>query len=718
MGVNPELQFSKDGRIAASKSPAEIQLWNVTSGTKFAVIAPGPITQWALRPDGRMVALVVEGHLSLVDPTSRAAPIKVTLPANVDRVDWRADGKVLFATRTQETSVIDLSGAVTATIAAVSGPNGISADGRFLFSRDGAMWDVASNQSKWKSANPSASVAFSADSQSVGLATGQAIGVYDSTTGKPRWEFSSKGNLGSEIAVSPDGTSVAVYDEGEIGERGYEGRGMALWNRGKRMKVWQAAEANQSRPAFSPDGKVLGFIGGDNGVELRLVDARTGARTKQVKTASDVRAEAPHWSADGRTILQPATNGLDVFDVAKGDRKLIGKSTVEVTPFGVSGGAVYHDAVFSPDDGALLIVAEQLGRSIATIVDLKTGMPRDTLEGRTFHSAQWNAPSGLIAIDGALGVTLWDGHSKTQKLIDGGQGDTVREVVFSPNGSMLATLRSPNKEVALWDPKTGARLRALTVTGNAVVTEDGAQDYTVIEGMTFNADGSRIAVKARLTSGGSEQATHIAIYDTANGSLIRTLHAQRHYAYATSWGRGNELHFTPEGKGIVSIDPSGRVDLWNTATDDPPIALIEKATPGPSTLSETGEVLLMGTPNVDVWDLRTRTLTREIRGDGGPIVGARLAHNGGAMAVTHLDRIELHRQTDRAYLTLRVAPVTASPGIGIVSDNGAFTGPNTAAATLRVRDGAETEVRNIRPNELGALTRPTLALDFIAGCPE
>ena len=32
------------------------------------------------------------------------------------------------------------------TIAAVSAPGAISPDGRFLFSRDGAMWDVAANQ--------------------------------------------------------------------------------------------------------------------------------------------------------------------------------------------------------------------------------------------------------------------------------------------------------------------------------------------------------------------------------------------------------------------------------------------------------------------------------------------------------------------------------------------------------------------------------------------
>jgi len=491
---------------------------------------------------------------------------------------------------------------------------------------------------------------------------------------------------------------------------------MALWYRGKRTRLWQSADAVPTvRPSFSPDGKTLAFVASGNGSEIKIADARTGARVAQSKNnMGDVRPETPRWSADGRTILQAGNSGLIVFDTTKGSRTVVGKSATEVVA------TVHHDAVWSPDDGAILIIADQASRSIATIVDMKTGMPRETLDGRAgspvarrFRSAEWNAATNLIAIARNDGVALWDGRAKEPlRVVDNTDGESdERQFAFSPQGNLLATLATSNKEVRLWDPKTGVRLRALSVAGNGT-SADGAPDTGVIDGIAFSADGTRIALSAALTSG-SEQATHIAIFDAATGALVRTLHAPRPYQYGYKNGKWGMLHFTPQGRGIVSIEGSGRVELWNTATDDPPLMLIEKATPGPTTLAEGGNLLLMGSPALDVWDLRTRTLTRELRADGSTIERARMSKGGSAVAVTRVDHVDLHRLTDRAYVTLRVVP----SGVLIVADNGAFSGSSSATTPLRVRDGAELEVRSLRANEITSLSRPSVGLDFVAGCP-
>lgn len=720
----PELQFSKDGRVAAARpSPLEIQIWNVTSGTKVAVIAPvTPISRWALRPDGRMVAIVSDGRLSLVDVTSRAAPTKVSLPANVERVDWRSDGKALFASRAEQTDIVDTAGTVTASLMAVATVGGISADGRWLFSREGAMWDVRANQSRWKAPAPPQSVAFSDDGASVAFATtGQAVTVADASSGNKRYEVSTKGPHGGEIALSPDAQSVAVYDNGESGENGMIGRGMQLWFRGKKTRLWQSAEAiPQVRPSFSPDGKLFAFVISGSGSEVKIADARTGGRARQSKNMAEVRPETPRWSDDSRTLLAPGTgvNGLLAFDLTRGERKVIGKPSSDLGP-----PTNYHDAVWSPDDSAILILADQGARSFATVVDLKTGTARETIDGRAgspvgrrFRSAEWNAATGLIAIARSDGVALWDGRAKQPlRVVDTGEGEDERLVAFSPQGNLLATLGSPNKEVRIWDPKTGTRLRVLSVAGFGTSNEGGAPENGVIEAMAFSADGTRIALSALVTSG-SEQASHIAIFDTTSGALVRTLHAPRHYNYGSAYGKSGSVHFTPQGKGIVSVDTSGRVDLWNTATDDPPTPLLEKATPGPSTLADAGNLLLMGTPALDVWDLRTRTLTRELRGDSTTIERARMSKSGSAVLVTRVDRVDLYRLTDRSYLTLRMGP-SVTPSVVIVADNGAFSGGAAATSQLRVRDGAELEVRSLRPNEVAALNRPSIALDFVAGCP-
>jgi WD40 repeat protein len=711
-----ELQFSKDGRVAAARSsPLEIQIWNVTSASRVANVVPAtPISRWALRPDGRMVAIVSEGRLSLVDVTSRGAPITVAVPANVERVEWRADGKALFVSRGEQTDIVDVAGAVTASIAAAAAPGGISPDGRWLFSREGAMWDVRANQSRWNATAHPSSVAFSDDGQSIAFATnGQAIKVLDAASGNKRWEVSTKGTHGSDLALSADGQSVAVFDNGESGDQGMVGNGMALWYRGKRARLAQSKEAMPLRPTFSPDGKLLAFLASGNGPELKIADARTGARATQAKTVGDLRPEPPRWSADGRTLLSPSTSGLVVIEASKGTRKVVGKSSAEPT------GVIYHDAVWSPDDSAILIIADQGARSVATIVDLKTGTARETMDGRAgspvarrFRSAEWNGATGMIALARADGIALWDGRAKAPlRVIDTGDGEPDdRQIAFSPQGHLLASLASPNKEVRLWDPKTGARVRVLTVPGNGTGDDGASADTAVIEGMAFSADGARIALSSLVTSG-SEQSAHIAIVDTANGTILRTLHAPRHNGYG--YGKTSGVHFTPQGRGIVSIDGTGHVDLWNTATDDPPTSLIEKATHGPSALADSGNLLLLGTPVLDVWDLRTRTLARQLWGDT-TIERARVSKVSGAIAITRVDRVDLHRPSDRASLMVRVTP---SQGVAIVADNGVFSGPSSALGQLRVRDGSDLEVRSLRPNEITTLNRPSVALDFVAGCP-
>lgn len=720
-----ELQPSRDGRILGARGSArEVQLWNIASGNKVGVIAwKTPIVKWSLRPDGHGLASVADGKLWLKDfdrggLDKSGLGAAVALPGgDVERMDWSTDGKTLFVVRGGQTDLVDgKAGTVTASIAAVATSGGVSGDGRWLVARDGAVWDVKANKSKWKIPAIPSSAAFSDNGDTLAVATGdKAISVLDAATGAKRFELSTTGRREGEISISPDGKSVSAYDSGEYKYPRNEqvDTGIALWFKGKRVRIAKASESAPTRASFSPDGKSIAYVRGSRygqwGYEIVVADAATGARPKNTALTDQVKLEPPRWSADGRTVMQPGVYGLLVFDLgAKGERRTVGKVQPAPAP---SGASYVHDAVWSPDDGSLLVVADQNDsrgfRSAASIVDLKTGTVGRSIDAkngsqnayvRRFRTGEWSGEGGFISLVRSDGIVLWDGKApNSMRVLDAGETDTEERLMsVTTKGNMVATTSASQKEVRLWDPKTGAKLRAI------------ALEESNVEAISFSADGTRLAIATLLASTTGEQSAQILIYDPANGTLVRTLHAQARQVY---FARGSALHWAPQGKAIVSVDSQGGVDLWNTANDDAPQALFDRTTPGASAVAEGGNYIFAGNPVLGLWDLRTRSLARELPGDGSSIEHIRISRSGGTAAVSRGDHVDLYRLSDGAHLKMTFG----SAGILMNADNGAYAGPKDGLAALRVRDG-DLEVRPLRPNEITSLTRPTLAMDFVAGC--
>ena len=79
------LQLSADGKSILYTASGDLFLIH-TATAKWEQLTKTPVAELdaKLSPDGRMVAVVSEGHLSLVDPLSRAAAIKVALAFTSD----------------------------------------------------------------------------------------------------------------------------------------------------------------------------------------------------------------------------------------------------------------------------------------------------------------------------------------------------------------------------------------------------------------------------------------------------------------------------------------------------------------------------------------------------------------------------------------------------------------------------------------------------------
>jgi WD40 repeat protein len=138
---------------------------------------------------------------------------------------------------------------------------------------------------------------------------------------------------------------------------------------------------------------------------------------------------------------------------------------------------------------------------------------------------------------------VWDRATGHPLLTLKGHADRVDQVIFSPNGSRLATL-SHDRTARLWDATTGQMLFLLPAYDEQNVSYGNNVD------VAFSPDGSRLA-----TAGGSS----IKIWDTSNGQQVLALPQTKElFAYT--------IAFSPDGKQLAVGFRWGTANVWDVAT--------------------------------------------------------------------------------------------------------------------------------------------------------
>ena len=300
--------------------------------------------------------------------------------------------------------------------------------------------------------------------------------LWDLTTGRPippplkapteSTKFSPGSVIG--IAFSPDGACLAAGNrEGTI----------SIWDvsTGRQLRSFKGDTFEIWDLAFSPDGARLASGGHDHTVKIWDLDpGRADGRVHLLLTlrGHTTWLSSVAFSPDGARIASASVDGvIKIWAASTGE---------ELASFAAHDGMV-RTLEFSPNGTRLF----SNGRGGPKVWDATTDP-----KARTFACPQGQSGGGKLSPDGKrFAFANFDSPDRTATVLDATTGQTVHtlkghtdrvwDVVFSPDGTRIATASSDGT-VKIWNAESGREL--LTLKGHT-----GA-----IQSVAFSPDGKRL----------------------------------------------------------------------------------------------------------------------------------------------------------------------------------------------------------------------------------
>ena len=420
------LALSADGKILATDGPNNaLRLWDVTSGKVLTDLKGHTegLQAVAISPDGQTIATSAGDYDKLQDIAIRL---------------WRvADGKELGR----------LSGHTKRVRYLAFAPDGLTLASA-TYEGQLKTWEVTTGKLKStlqdNKTEQLLSLTYSPDGKT--LAATEYLGsirLWDSVTGKLDQKRGHMYNSG--LAFSPDSQTIAIGDEGSPNQESF----VRLYDRaGQQLAQIPSQVENTKALAFSPDGKLLAFAGGDGtnrefDSDIKLWNVADNKEYTTLKGNGGGSGLA--WvSPDGKTFIsQVSAYTFKRYEVTTGHEL----ASVNTPYLGGSSLAV------SPDGQTLATLGED---KVIRFYDLTTGQPGNLIYGQqSRRSAITFRPDGkaLLALDddakGQRILHLWDVLSPDSKELvrwslptperGGWPFDTAS---YSPNGQVIALVHT------------------------------------------------------------------------------------------------------------------------------------------------------------------------------------------------------------------------------------------------------------------------------------
>lgn len=585
-GVNA-VALSPGGKIlAAGGEDQAVHLWDTTTGWQLAVFGgfAGPVRAVAFSPagHGELLAAGSDGYtIRLWDP-ARHTTLGV-LPDSAGRIEdlaFSPDGALLAS---------------------------VSADGRIC------LWNPATLRlvqvlTQHQPGRPPVrllSVAFSPDGHTLAAAgDGHTVALWNVTDPAhatiTQWLGGTTGAI-NDLAYSPGGDMIAAEQtNGDV---------LLLSPRQHYPTLLKHAVRNSKGLAFSRDGTLL--ITAGTYQDLMLWSTSTGR----------LAGLAPHRVPGNANAL--------AYDPASGSLALGGPAgsvqiwQAPIRPFTGSTG---------PVTGLALVPGTTMLASVSTdaMLDLwnRDGSSVTATRLAAKPAAVAVSPGGklLATIDDDGALTL-RGIPKLTPMMSVGTQSPAVDVVFSPNGEMVATAARSHIEVRQTGKKSRLRdfysnshgafeavafspdsrtLAAATVQGSVMIWNLATRRQLAdvdpatgpVKAIAFSPDGQTLA---------------IAGYD-GRVILLNAANLDLRTALPGPVGAIQALAFSPDGKILASAEHNGTIMLWDTANLSP-IATLTGDDGAVNTLAfgPDGNTLISGdqSKRIVVWDLNPADMARQ-----------------------------------------------------------------------------------------------------------
>ncbi len=575
-----QVEFSPNGRHAASIGKTELRVWNTSTGEDVFQVAGTGGVGVAFSRDGTQLAAAWAQSVTIHDAASGEEQFRIDagiapterfpFPASLSSVAFSPDGQQI---------------AMSGTLAKVGGPHGYS--GGVV-----KVWELAGGKTIHSFENLSTSalqVCFSPNGQWLAAGTYGAGGelpepgeiyVWNAATGKQEHRFLAQPEVtpGEDscsvlsLAFKPDNTRlVSAHSDGQLRIWRFARPEPPLVLRGHQGWVGSVAySANGDRLASIGQDRIVRLWNAATGLELSTFRGHTQSgqavafRSDGQQIASAAGHEIRLWNVAGqqeaRTFYRsPPPGDYGVYDVAfSPDSKLLASASMDKIEFrDVETGAElpstarihpsamgdYARVAFSPSGD----VVATIGIHGVKLWDIKTGAevrlfpdhPEIANPPYTCTVALAFRPDGeRIATTGRNLLTIWE--TKTGKLLHKipfhDEKLVVGSIAYSPDGRKIATATHPQTyipaEIRLWDAETGKEL--LRIAGGG-------------PGIRFNHDGTRLAA--------SHAGNTVGIWDAASGELLLTLKGHS--------GPVTRLAFSPGGRRLATASADQTIKLWD-----------------------------------------------------------------------------------------------------------------------------------------------------------